>query len=236
MSSLDSVLYKSTAKKGVVVQRLLDKSIGLRLFPLPLANGGVTTVAVTQATSVVLTTVTGGVDTYLFSGYSTLGALADAINADGMFECVVVDALRSENPDDFFIESAGISAGTDEFGNIVYDLLVDTSAAATWAVCLSPLKPNQNMPKGHRVNLYQIDYDVDNTASTDTLKIYRRSSNGTETLIYSATNTDGSAASLTWASGVGYITGNTDEDLVVFFDGTVVDSGSTYIRMIGTYE
>ena len=236
MSSLDSALVKQANKKGVVVQRLLDNSIGLRLFPIASANGGVTTVAATQATSVVLTTVTGGIDTYLFSGYSTLGALADAIDADGMFDVMVVDALRSENPDDFFVTSASIAAGTDDNGNVCYDLLIDNSAALTWAVCLSPLKANKDMPKGHRVHLQQIDYDVDNTAAADTLKIYRRKTDGTETLIYSATNTDGTAATLTWASGEGYISGNWDEELVVFFDGTVIDTLSSYVRLIGFYE
>lgn len=234
MSSLDSALIKSTNKKGVVVQRLLDKSIGLRLFPTS-AAGTVTSVTATQATSIVNVTSGGGTDTYLFSSYSTLGALADAIDADGMFDVMVVDALRSENPDDFFIEGA-VTAGTDDNGEVCYDLLVDNSAAATWAVCLSPLKPNKDMPKGHRVHLLEVDYDVDNTAAADTLKIYRRKTDGTETLIYSATNTDGSAATLTWASGEAWITSNWDEELVVFFDGTVVDSGSTYVRLLGFYE
>jgi hypothetical protein len=226
---------KQTAKKGVVVQRLLDKSIGVRIRSKE--NGGGVAITVTQATKVRLTSTTGGNDDYTWgvAGIDTVGALVDAINADGMFEAVVIDALRSENPDDFFIDGAAVTT-TDENGVVCYDLLVDNSVALTWAVCLSPLKPNFDMPAGHRVHLQQVDYDVDNTTSTNTLKIYRRSKSGTETLIYSATNADGSDTSLTWASGEGYISGSIDEDLVVFFDGTVVDANSTYIRLIGIYE
>ena len=109
MSSLESAQIRQALAKGVVRFVMEDTAIGLRLQYV--GSGSVTTVAATQATSVVLTTSDGGTDTYLFSSYSTLGALADAINADGIFEAVVIDALRSENPDDFFITSASIAAG-----------------------------------------------------------------------------------------------------------------------------
>jgi hypothetical protein len=234
MASKDSVEVRKLLKKGVVRQVLQDTAIGLRLRPTSSA-GTVTTVAVTQATSVVLTTSGGGVDTYLFSAHSTLGSLVDAINADGIFEAVVVDALRSENPDDFFITSAGIAAGTDDNGVVCYDLLVDLSAAVTMACCLSPLKPNFDMPEGHRVHLKQITYLIDNTAGAATLKIYKRKGS-LETLILSTTNVDNTLTNLSWASGEGYITAGEDEDIVVFFDGTVGDQTGTTIALIGEYE
>ena len=230
MASQDSLMVRNLLKKGVVRQNINDEAIAVRMRYI--GTGSVTSVTVVQATSVVNITSDGGTDTYLFSNYSTLGALVDAINADGIFEAIVIDALRSENPDDFFIEEE-VSAGTDENGIICYDLLTDTSAAATAACCLSPISPNFDMPKGHRVHLRQISYTVDNTASTDTLKIYKRK--GTvETLIYSAANTDNSATDLTFASGEGKITAGIDEELIVFFDGTV--TAVAIIALIGELE
>jgi len=234
MSSLDSALLKQAMKRGKIRVSGQDAAVGLRLRYI--GSGTVTTVATTQATSVVLTTSDGGVDTYLFSGYSTMGALSDAINADGIFECKVMDALRSENPDDWFATSAGWSATTDLNGNVVYDLLSDNSAALTHACVFSPQESFDD-PTGHRVHLQQVDYLVNNTAAYNTLKIYERNiKTGAETLIYYATNTDNSATSLTFASGNAQITSKWDHELVVIFDGTVVDSSTGYIICMGEYE
>ncbi len=232
MASLDSALLKQALQKGIVRRVTNDLAVGLRLRYI--GTGTVTTVAATQATSVVLTTSDGGTDTYLFSAYSTLGALADAINADGIFEAKVMDALRSENPDDFFVTTADQAATTDDNGVVCYDLAIDTDVAATFSCVLSPTV-NFDAPKGHRVHLQQVDYIVDNTAAFDTLSIYQRK--GTvETLLYAATNTDNSATSLTFASGQAKITADWDAELVISFDGTVANAATGYIQALGIYE
>lgn len=231
MASLDSILIKQALAKGIVRRVTNDASVGLRLRYI--GTSTITSVATTQATSVVLTTA-AATDTFLFSNYSTLGALSDAINATGRWESKVMDALRSENPDDFFLTNAGYSATSDENGVTCYDLLIDTSTAATFGCVLSP-HANFDAPTGHRVSLIEVDYLVNNTAAFDTLSITKRKG-ATETVIYAATNTDNSAASLTFASGNGKITLGWDEELVIQFDGTVVDASDGYIQCIGTYE
>ena len=236
MASLDSLLTRQTLEKGVVRQVLIDKAVGLRLRYV--GSSTVTSVVVVQADSLVLTTA-AATDTFLFdtaAGYTTLGGLADAINDTGRWEAKVVDALRSEDPDDFFLATSGTSsATTDENGVVCYDLLIDTSAAATIAACLSPNGPNFDMPEGHRVHLKQIDYIVDNTAAAGTLKIYKRKGSA-ERLVYSAINVDGSLTSVSWASGHGKITGGPDEEIIVFFDGTVIDTLTQYVCLTGIYE
>ena len=234
MSSLDSVRARQILAKGVVRFVMEDTAIGLRLRYI--GTGSVTTVAATQATSVVLTTSDGGADTYLFSSYSTLGALSDAINTDGIFESMVVDALRSENPDDFFITSASITAGTDGNGVTCYDLLIDTSASLTQSVCLSPLKSQFNMPKGHRVSLQEIFYNVNNTAAADGLTIWKRK--GTvETELFHMLNVDATDTTVSFASGEGKITLDTDEEFIVQVDGTVVTAPTlNFIRVVGLFE
>jgi len=239
MASLDSLLTRQALEKGVVRQVLLDKAIGLRLRYI--GTSDVSSVTVSTAASLILITV-AVTDTFLFDDpgaggryYTTLGALCDDINATGRWEAKIIDALRSEDPDSFFINGA-VTAGTDENGVVCYDVLVDTSAAETMAACLSPIGPNLDMPKGHRVHLLGINYAVDNTAGPATLKIYKRKGMF-ETLLYSSTNIDdGTLTSVSWVSGHGMISGGVDEELIVFFDGTVVDAATLYISLIGLYE
>jgi hypothetical protein len=147
-----------------------------------------------------------------------------------------MDALRSEDPDDFFVTNGTVSATTDNNGVVCYDLLVEAAVALTFACLLSPHE-DFDMPKGHRVSLIEVDYLVNNTAAFDTLSITKRNiDSGVEKVIYAATNTDNSAASLTFASGNGKITLGWDEELVVQFDGTVVNAADGYIQCIGIYE
>lgn len=234
MSSLNSILTKKAYAKGITRRVTNDASVGLRLRYI--GTGTVTSVAVTIETSVVLTTSDGGTDTYLFSSYVTYGALSDAINKDGIFECKVMDVLRSEDPDDCMFTSGGYTATTDDNGVACYDLLVDTSGAATFGCLFSPFV-NFDSPKGHRVILQEVDYLVDNTAAFDTLTITKRNvDNGTETVIYAATNTDDSAASLTFASGNAQLTCDWDHEYVVQFDGTVANAATGYIQCLGIYE
>ena len=232
MASLESAQTRQVLGKGIVRQVRDDTAIGLRLRYV--GTGTVTSVTVTQATNVVLITSDGGTDTYTFATYTTLGALADVINTDGIFEAVVIDALRSENPDDFFIDGA-VTAGTDGNNVTVWDLLVDTSAAVTLSVCLSPLKPDFDLPAGHRVSLQEIFYNVNNTAAVDGLTIWKRKG-AVETELISMLNVDDTDTTISWASGEGKITLNPDEEFIVQVDGTVVSDTGNNIRLTGFYE
>lgn len=232
MSSLDSLRTRSYASRGIVRQVNNDASIGIRLRYI--GTGTVTSVTPTAATDIVLITSDGGTDTYTFATYTTIGAVADAINADGIFEAVVIDALRSEGSADWFLGGA-VTAGTDGFGNVVWDLLSDTSGAATMSICLSPLSPDFDLPKGHRVHLQEIVYNVDLTAAADTLQIWKR--RGTvETKLAGLTTVDATLTTINFASGEGKITGGTDEEIIVHVTGTVINAAGNLIRATGIYE
>jgi len=232
MASLDSILTRQALGKGIVRQVTNDLAVGLRLRYI--GTGTVTSVTATQATSVVLVTSDGGTDTYLFSSYATLGALSDAINADAIFESIVVDALRSEDPDDFFVDGAVVSS-TDLDGITVWDLIIDTSAAATFSCLLSPTKPRFDQPEGHRVSLTSILYYVDNTAAIDGLTVWQR--NGTvESELFHMLNMDVSETEVDFANGQGEVTADIDTELIVQIDGTVANHASNSIRLTGKYE
>jgi hypothetical protein len=233
MASLDSALTRQVLSEGVIRQVQEDTAIGLRLRYI--GTGTVTTVAVTQATSVVLTTSTD-TDTYLFSAYATLGALADAISSDSRFEVKVVDALRSENPDDFFTTDSDVTVGADNNGVACYDLLIDTSASLTQTICLSPTSPDFNKPKGHRVHLQEVFYNVTHTAAAGTFRIYKRKG-ATETEVYRALGVNATDTTITWASGRAKLTADPDEEILVQVSGTVTTvTDGNIIRVVGIYE
>ena len=88
MSSLNSVLTRQALASGVTLQVGTDTPVAIRLRKLSV--GSVTSVTVTTATNIVMITSDGGTDTYTFATYTTVGALVDAINADGIFEAKVL--------------------------------------------------------------------------------------------------------------------------------------------------
>ena len=238
MASNESLSMRSLNAKGTVLQKNDDEPIAIRLRYI--GSGTVTSVTVVTATSVEIITSNGGTDTYLFATYTTIGALADAINADGVFEAKVLDALRSDASDNFLLAAAPITAGTDDNGVVVYDVVFDTSASKALTVCLS-LDRNINTGKvteGHRVHIQEVSYYANvNAAAADSVRIYQRVGS-TETQIYGATSVDATVTTITFASGEGKITGGNGDELVVrVLDATsLTDDAANYLRVTGILE
>lgn len=232
MGSLDYALTRQALAEGVVRQVNNDEAIGVRLRYV--GTGTVTSVTTTTATDVEMITSDGGTDTYAFATYTTIGSLVDAINADGIFEARVIDCLRSEGSASFFVDGA-ISSGSDKNGVVVWDMLVDTSGAATMAICLSPKGVDWDAPEGHRVHLREFVYNVDLTAAADSVQVWRRK-NGKETQIMGLTSVDATETTVNFASGEGKLTGDVDEELIVFVTGTVVNAAGNLIRVVGEKE
>jgi hypothetical protein len=198
-----------------------------------IGSGTVTSVVVTPATNIVLTTSAGAV-TYAFGTYTTIGAVVDAINGAGLFEAKVVDTLRSQASANTIV-STTITAGTDANGVRVWDALIDDSGATTIGVCLSPLGPDFDMPKGHRVHLKELTYNAALTPAATGVRVYLR--RGTvETEVYRATSVNTTTTTINWASGQGFISGGPDDELVVFISGTVTNAAANLVRAVGVYE
>jgi hypothetical protein len=238
MPSLDSLKVRSLLKRGVIQTTTDDTPIGIRLRYI--GTGTVTSVTNIIATSTTLITSDGGTDAYAFATYTTLGALADAINADGIFEAKVMDALRSDASASTFIGTT-ITAGTDENGVRVWDLKMDTSAVKALTVLLSNTR-NFNVPSAiansHRVVLEGISYNANiNAASVNGVVVYMRV--GTiETQVYGATSVDATTTNITWASGLGYISSVDGGELIVRVqDSTsLTDATANFISAIGFQE
>lgn len=236
MPSRDSLEVRNLLAAGDVRQVGTDSPIAVRLKYV--GSGTVTSVTVTTATNIVMVTSDGGTDTYAFATYATVGALVDAINADGIFKAKVLDTVRSEATASQFVDGAITAAAED--GTMYYDVKVDTNAANYFAARLTYDRgfEKETMKKSHRVHLDEIVYLMNlATASANNVKVYRV--NGTtETVVYKGLPVDNTATTINFASGNGRLSGANGEDIVVKIDdgGTLADAAGNLLRVVGTLE
>ena len=233
MASLDSLKVKSLLAKGVIVQNSgIDTPTVFKMRYI--GTGSVTSVTVTTGTNIVLVTTDGLTDTYAFATYTTIGALTDAINGDGIFEVKVLDALRSATSATRLLDGEVISVVDEDLKTTVWNVKLDTSTGLQYAVCLSPNRVFDS-PKAHSVKIQEIEYAiVMGTAATDSFQIYKRN-NGVETKIYSALSVKTTDTKVNWASGLAGITGTDGDEFVVIVKdaATMADLASNYIQVVG---
>lgn len=237
MGSLDSALTRQALARGLVKTVVDDTPVAIRLFYV--GTGAVTSVTTTTATNIVNVTTDGGTDTYAFATYTTVGSLVAAINADGIFEARAIDSLLDDATASKFVDGA-ITAGADEDGRACWDVLTDTSVLKAVTVNLSPVNVNfAKPPKGHRVHLQQIVYNIDiSGAAANGVRVYKRTAAGVETQIARRASVDATATTISWASGFGKITGRPDEEIIVrVIDGTsVTDAAANFLEVQGAFE
>lgn len=237
MASLDSVKTRQILATGISTFAGTDLAVALRLRYL--GTGTVTSVATITATSLETITSDGGTDTFLFATYTTMGALADAINALGIFEARVLDVLRSDASDNNLLAETLTTTTTDENGNPVYDVKVDTSGMFYVGACLSGARGFDTNVAGHRVKLQAIDYVANmGTAAADQLRVYARDAKtqNNERLLWKGLSVDTTATSVTFAGGFGSIDSRNGEELVVrILDGASLADGG-YMKVTGVFE
>lgn len=235
MSSLDALRTRYYASEGTTLQAGTDAPVAIRLRYI--GTGTVTSVTVDNtAEDFEFITSDGGTDTYTVADYATVGALADAINKDGIFEAKVLDALRSLSTDDTMVDGA-ITAGTDANGVRVWDIKQDTSASLQIAVALTPFR-NFDAPKNRRVHLQELRYSVNmGTAAADSVQIWRRRG-ATETQVFGALSVDTTDTAITFASGVGKISGRDGDEFICLVKdaATLADAAGNYVRVTGIIE
>lgn len=236
MASLDSLRTKYYAATGTTLQTGTDSPVAIRLFYV--GTGSVTSVTVITGTSVAtISTGTGeGTKTYTFATYTTIGALADAINGDGIFNAKVLDCLRSLGSDNNLVAGAPVTAGTDANGVACWDLTTITAVTYQLGACLTAHR-DFGYPMGHRVKLQQVVYLATLAgANANMFQIWRRRGT-TETQILGALSVSASAQTLTLASGQGFISGNADDEFVVLLKDTVMaDNAGNLLRIVGRIE
>jgi hypothetical protein len=230
-------MSRTYAAKGVVAQVGTDDPVAIRLRAKA-AAGAVTSVTITTATNIVMITANGGTDTYTFAAYTTVGALVDAINADGMFEAKVLDSLRSYATASQFVTGAITAATVD--GVLYYDVKVDTSAAKYFAYRLTVDRSvGETKPKGsHRVHLQEfVYYATLGAAAADMVLVYE-CAGSVETGKVAYTSVSATKTTENYASGEGKYTASDNNDIVVVLkDATsIADAAANYLRVVGINE
>lgn len=235
MSSLDYLFSRSLLKTGVVNSSGTDTPVAIRLRYI--GTGTVTSVIVTTATDITMITSDGGTDAYLFATYTTVGAVIDAINADGIFEAKPLDCLRALASASKLVATT-ISSGTYE-GITVWDVLVDTSTALQIGTSLTFSRGfDHPQVKQHRLHLQQVVYAVNmGTAAVNSVQFWKRK--GTvETQLLGLLSVDTTETTITFASGLGYITAAEGEELIVLVldAATLADATGNFVRVVGLVE
>lgn len=232
MASVDMLKTRQLLKKGVVGQR--GDNLSVLVTMKYKGKGVVTSVIVTNATDITMIT-TEGTYAYDWATYTTLGALVDAINSDGVFVAKILDAL-STTP-----TGAGLAIGgtlaVDSNGQ--YNVMSNTSNADFIAYRLTydrTFGKNQKLRNSHRVSIAEIITDLTLGAiDANSFKIYEGTHrNGDENLLYQKTPTSGTISTTNWASGQAEITGGEGKDLIVMITDTVSITGT--VTVVGTTE
>jgi len=239
MGSLDFLQERELRKRGVAAIVGADQSVAIRLRYV--GTGSVTSVTTTTANDITMVTSDGGTDAYDFATYTTVGALVDQINLDGIFEAKVLDTLRSKDTASQFIDGA-ITSSTF-YGETVWDVLVDSSAADYTAYRITYdrgfTRPNRD---NHRVHLSEIKYLLNLSGATaSTVTVYDTSYyNGypkEEISVFSIAAVDNSATTINWRSGKDMLTAKEGHDLVVLIpDNDDLTSTTFYLRLAGFIE
>lgn len=217
MASKDSLDIREKLARGEVGQVVANTPVAIRLRYI--GSGSVTSVTIDVSTDIEMVTTDGGTDTYLFSTYTTIGTLIDAINADGIFEAKVLDALRTYATDDQFVDGAITSMPLLDGGGLsttVWDVKVDTSAALYIAYRLTYDRGflRKQSQRQHRVHLQEIEYYADLTAANDSLQVHE--CDGTiEYKKFGKLSVDTTDTTINFSDGSGKLTAREGDDLVI---------------------
>ena len=237
MASRDSLqTRKYLAQGAVVAYQGINTPVALELRYV--GTGTITSVIVTTADNIEMITSDGGTDTYLFADHATLGALADAITADGIFQARVVGSLRSDASASRLLGApTTYAAVTNADGNVIYKILLDTSAALQYAVCLSPFVTFDS-PKGHRVKLQEIKYGITmTTAAVDSVQVWKRQGKR-EWQVAGWLSVQTTVTTINWASGDGFLSGKDNEEIIVLVKDAAQldDAAANYLQVVGQIE
>lgn len=244
MGSYKGLALRRALGRGITLQKIDDAPVAFRMRYK--GTGTVTSVIVVTGTGITMITSDGGTDSYAFATYTTIGLLVDAINADGIFEARVLDALRADATNGSQLVDATISATLKSEGYLCWDVLVDTSVKKAITVRLTPDVERQftGMRKDHRVSLKEIKYSVNvSAAEAKAVRVYDIV-DSTETLIWSAASVDSTGSvtvgltTVTFAGGYGKITAADGHELLVRVqDATsLTDSSTNFLRVVGFAE
>lgn len=243
MASVDSLQVKQLIAQNASEIVVDDTPVIIRLKYK--GAGTVTSVTVDTDQDITLVTSDGGTEAFLFATYTTIGALADAINESVYWEALVLDALRADlTAASSFVDDATVAISSTGF----YDCLADTSTAkdvdsnfAYTIRCTMDRNPDSQKPQsGHRVRLSEALYNVNvNAALAKGFRIYEYDAvTRVESIVYQKASVDATATTVNFASGNKTLDAGFGNDLIVrVVDGTsITDAAANFLNCSYTRE
>ncbi len=241
MSSKNFLECRELDARGEVITQRTNTPVAIRFRYI--GDGTVTSVTVDNSTEdfefiSVNADATTSTDTFTVADYATVGELADAVNAAGRFEALVLDTLRSYSTDDTFVDGE-ITSSTSEEGYTIWDLCVDTSAAFYFAACIDPKYRLFTRPgKAHRVHLDGYTYAITMaTAAANSEQVWIRQ--GTvETQKIGRLSVQTTSTTRNFASGEGRLTAPDDAQIIVIVKDAAQldDADANYLEVSGVIE
>lgn len=236
MASLDSVLTRQGLAQNIAATVVDDTPVGLRLKYL--GTGTVTSVVLTTAVDIEMITSDGGTETFTFAANTTMGALADSINASNYWEALLLDALRTDQTDNSdFVEDLTLAVSDAGF----YDCLIDTDVAQNAGGdfvytyrCTYDRDPGSERPSGaHTIKLAEVLYNVTtNGAEAKGFQIIEWDASAkTETIIYQKISATATATTVNFAAGNKTLDAGVGNDLIVRVKDTtsITDAAGNYL-------
>ena len=254
MASFEGTYTRYLLRSGTVVQHtgaVGNRPVAIRMRYV--GTGTPTSVTVAAGTIITVSAETAGTTTktYTFASDSpSVGVLVGNINADGIFQAKVLDALNADLTPSSFVTGA-IVAGTDSNGVVSWDVTRDPAALAQTGIYQTTctLTGNRDWDSNwfnaekvgqHRAVLQEIDYFATLGGAADNLvRVYiRRGQPGsTETQVFGALSVSGTLTAITFASGFGFISGKDGDEIIVRVqDGTSISDTGLFLRATGYLE
>ena len=239
MGSLNSIKVRSELRHGVTESVVNDTPVAFRVKYI--GTGSVTSVTVVTAVGITFISSDGETEAFTFATYTTMGALADAINNSSYWNAKLLDALRADVTASSPLNDGVIAVS----GAGYYDATIDTSTLMSLTYrCAYDRNPdgenrvNSVKPKGaHRVHLQGFTYLADiNAASANGVRVYEYNPVlQTETEVYQTPSVDNLSTTVTFVSGEGEISSAWGNDLIVrIIDGTSM--GDTGLILTTSYD
>lgn len=228
--SLNQVMVNYYNRKSLCGTVVDDTPIAIRIHYK--GTGTITSVTTTAATSIVMITSDGGTETFAFATYTTVGALADAINASAYWECKVLDGLRADATANKFIDGA-ITAGV--VGSYTYyDVLSDTDALDSYSFRMTTSRDvGVSTAGGHKIKFIEAEYNVNISAATaNGIRIYEWDPVAkSETQIFRKASVDATKTTVNIASGNSTLDASKPGNDLIFrvTDSAITDAGANYL-------
>jgi hypothetical protein len=170
-----------------------------------------------------------------FSTYTTLGAVADAINVSGNWKAEIVDGLRSDavNGSQMLARSETTLAPAK---TQVLSLFWDTSAHLAISYAISARRTNLNATQKGKTSVFKACNSLINTSSGETtlLRVYSVSRDrASSTLLFTQVGADNTDLASTVAAGQGDVRSAVGEDLLVRLSAANLPDSGAYLNVAG---